>query len=394
MRLITASALTRTSKCPGSHSAAWYGTESDDATAGTRRHRLLEALYSHSLAAALELCADDGERELVETVDQAITARFGRGATLTEVSLALDLVTGNGRIVGRSRDYASALPATEVAGTLDVLMVRTDAPLVVLDWKGAWADVDPPSSNQQLRFLGLAAARQQGVSSVEIGIVRLREGEAPWIETTVLDEFELDAVLDEMRGIHRRASEPGGAFTQGSWCRYCPAFDACPAKVGLARALALSPAEAVRVADGPGDLTPEQAAEALRRVKAAESVIARIKSALHAFAARRPIPVGEGVQWGPVTTTRKEIDGAVALKVLGELYGRQVAEVACEPDTSAAAIERALKPVAKGLGKKLAPMLREAMALIEAQGGIHHKPVTIFEEHPAVVGEVGDGRAA
>jgi hypothetical protein len=356
-----------------------YGEISEDATAGTERHAGVDLAAQYGRDAALQATSPE-QATAIDDATEVLRDRFGvewaPALMLSEASCALDVVDGEVRRLGWNREYAKAHPRTEIAGTWDLLIRRLEGePPVLVDWKGPHSEVTHPERNLQLRALAVMASRLLGEPIIEIAIIRLPGG---WTERATMLPADIEAAELELREIHRAALQPDAPLVQGAHCRYCPAYAGCPAKILLVRAMSGSPAAVVRTG---GELTLSEAAEALRMWKIAREVLGRIGQELHTFATRTPIPCGEGV-WGPVVGTRQAIDGATALRVLEEVYGRDVAEAACERRTSQAAIERAVKPVAQARGEKGAPAVRAVIEKIAAAGGISRKTITTFDIMP------------
>lgn len=374
-------------------SLPWAQSDNEYSEAGTRRHRLFEAGATLGWDAALGLCESDDERDKCEQLRDLIKKLdpLDVAELLVEFSIAINVDTGEARIVGKRREYGAVDPTCEVAGTGDLALVFPDRPILVLDWKGAFAEVEAPSENKQLRMLGYGLADVYAHDSIEIGIVRITTGElSP--QTTTLDEFELDGVLSELREIHAQAQHAPYGYAEGKHCQYCPAFFGCPVKFSLAKAL-INPDESVRAdMNGIGMMTPEEAGRVLAMWEQAREVVKRMGAALHAYAARTPIPVGNGKEWAPCVTSREKLDGKITREVMTKLHGPEVGEAACEWSTSKKAIDEALKIVAKATKKPRAHLVREAHAEIRKAGGITDEIRTEFEARPMQQGQIDDTR--
>lgn len=300
-----------------------------------------------------------------------------------EVAFAIDLDTWTARELGRSSDRA--YPVThrwELPGTADfcgVDLARRRG--VVGDYKSGYLPIPAPSSNSQLLFLALALAIVHDLDEVDIHIVRLREDGEGWTESATVDVFTLHGFLDELLKLRKRESElrerqgDDPDLVLGTHCRYCPARLRCPANVSMIRALGsgTDPLGAEIV------LTPDSARFAALRLKEAKMLVRLVENQIEAYARENPIELGEGMWLGPVRTETERIDAPVAQKVLREKYGLQFADMAIEPKTSKAQIERAVKAAMPG--KKVAPQMREILGELRAADGVDTKVTESIKEH-------------
>lgn len=357
MKFPSASKLDRAFQCPASVTLPGVDHDNDYAAMGRD---------SHKFFATGELPEDPELRAKLEHVDMDALP-LPRESFAAEVAFAWDYVTGAGRELGRDlgRDYSKATPY-EFVGTADLVSVADDA-VIVPDWKMGHAWLPRPLESWQLRFLALAAARAYGKERALVGFIRVWDSEPKWFFEE-MDAFELEVTASELVGLVARIEKNDEPPKPGAWCRYCPAFQDCPAQTSLIRQMASSPAavaEEIR-----GLLTPETAAIAYQRLHMVKEAIKAVDKALYAYATEHPISLPDGRVFGPTTTTKKVISGDVAFRVLTEKYGEEVALAACEMDASQASIERALRKVATKTGEKLAPLKRAALQELEAAGGI------------------------
>ncbi|MFN7131598.1 MAG: DUF2800 domain-containing protein, partial [Myxococcales bacterium] len=203
-----------------------------------------------------------------------------------------------------------------------------------------------------------------------------------WVEQARWDLFDLVAFEEELRATVARvkatqaraaAGEPVNV-TSGAWCRYCPAFAACPANRDLVVTLATAPESLA--ARAKAELTPTTAANAFHMVRKARAVLKEIDAALYAYAEEvGGIDLGDGTVFGVRESKREEVDGRVAFEVLAQKYGAEVAKAACGMESSKAAVRRALQQVKRSLSEMgedvtVAALEREAMQAIRANGGV------------------------
>lgn len=328
-------------------------------------------------------------------------------ATVSELALAYDVVTGKGRLLGRNlgRNYPETKP-TEFYGAFDYVR-PSEGEVTVIDLKTGMGEVPHPARNAQLRFGALAAARWFGVDSARVGILHAPEGRTPWWTWATLDAFELEVVATEMKSLADRIGYARNDYQRGKTpqlrvgehCGFCPARYGCPARVAMAQRLAGEPEKVVL--DIKAMLTPETAAMALERWHAASKAMQEVGAALHAYAAETPIPLGDGRVWGPVTSEREVIDAEKAWPVLVEKYGVEVARKAMSLDTSKAGIDRAMKalreslrgaterPAGIGAGKITIKGLNEdALKALREAGCMTKKTTKTFDSYAVGVGDV------
>ena len=317
-----------------------------------------------------------------------------------EVALAWDYQHDAGRELGArlERAYSMAKP-TEYVGTADYLRVE-DGCVMVVDLKTGMAEVTAPGRNPQLRFLALAACRANGLQRARVGILHAPEGRTPWWNWAELDAFELEVVAMELRklaeriGYARAAVEKNKApwLNAGEHCQWCPARFACPARVGMAKAMASDPSGyALSLKHGLED--DNIASMALARWQAARRILDEVGAALHARAKERPIPTADGMVWGPVESTREVIDGGKAYLPMSDVIGDEAARAAMSFDTSKAGIERGVK-AAKAAGTwsgTIKAGVAAVMEAVRAAGAVEVKTRTEYQEHTAAPLGIGPG---
>lgn len=341
------SSLGRLAACPGSAALPQAHTSSQWADDGTERHEWLARLVTTR-------DPDVAPADYYEAAI-AILERIPEGASV-EVPLSYEV---DGRAV--------------LTGHADVLAVLPDTVLLA-DWKG-WEDVERAERNWQVRSYAAMAAAQHGKDRAIVMIVYVREGKAPWFDVAEMDGIELAAVLEDVLALETRIASERAKVTagvmpdvaEGAWCKYCPAAHVCPAKTALIRQL-VSGETAARV-DGIGALTDEECAVAWEEVDRHMALLKRMKSALIARAAMAPIRLRNGNTLMKVRTQGNEkIDGDIAWKAIGALYGRDVADEAVERRASKKAIDAAIR---KHLppGEKLKDAQAAVYARIRAEGG-------------------------
>lgn len=387
----TASGLLRTDRCPAHLALPWVNSTSDSAERGTIGHRFLEMAATVGPDAAIAtLPAEYGDWLRSIDLDGLPIGPSCR----QEVAFAYDVQTGRARELGTGIQRAyGVVGENEIAGTADVL---AKSAAHVYDYKFEQFDnhTEPVATNPQLRALALFAARSMGLDSAEAGIIHIRPDGGHWIETAKFDSFDLDSIAIDLKQTMKRVRDAQAqvargevpSVSRGPWCRWCHASSSCPSVTSLVRAVAMEPAKTAQ--EILALLTPETAAKAYRRLAEVQDALKPVSSALYLYASEHEIDLGDGRVYGAVQSERDEIDGRTARKVLAELHGPEIAEAACDFETSKAAIGRALRQVAvakKAAGEKTTAKALNDAALdaIRKAGGIKSKTTNTVREHKA-----------
>lgn len=337
------------------------------------------------------------------TEDEALIAPL-RGS-ITEPAFAYDTATGLVRYVGRDVKWRYNASPTEFAGALDFVKVELEHDTVtVVDLKTGQGDTDHPSRNWQLRFGALTAARHYGVDNAKVGLLLAPEGRTPRWQWSHLDAFGLEEVAGELNQLAERigwarrdvAQGKTPRLVVGEHCGNCKARHGCPARVAMAKRLVGEPEQVVM--DLKHMLTPESAAIALGRWKAATKALLEVGNALYAYAKESPIPLGNGMVWGPKQKEREVIDAEKSWLILEREFGPVFAKDAMTLETSKAGVDRAVhvlreslrgrpddQPRPKGIppGKVTIKGLNEkALKLLRDGGAVTTKTITEYDEYP------------
>lgn len=384
--MITASSLERISACPPSYVLPQARSSNAHAERGTAIHAFLAAA-GRDREAALEACPED-VRPLCEAIDLATVPVH----LLAEAAYAFDPATGAARFLGADigRDYRRAgVRPSEMAGSADVVGVNAEARVgFVGDYKSGFGDVAPAARNAQLRFLALCVARVHDMDEVRVEVIRIRPDGRPWRDRATLDLLELAQVAAELARLPGRVAAAaeslvtGGRVdvTEGQWCRYCPAFSACPAKAKLA--VQVAEGRVLAESDAMLPLTPERAGAAWSRIREAEIFLAHVKRAVLACLdeneGRLPLPGGRALVKRTAPGNEK-IDGPTVFAALAELHGVEVARAAVDMEATKAGLRNALRPVSTKHGE-LGRNEKRALELIRERGGASRATRTVVEE--------------
>ena len=339
---LTASGLARVEQCPASASLPHVGHLHADAAAGTEAHARFEAE-----------CPADEE---------------------AEVPLALNVLRGGAVPLERGDHRAyPVLPGDGwIYGTTDRLKVEPGK-VTIRDYKsGHGYMVERASGNVQLQFYAVAAALAYGKDAATVEVVT--EGRKP--DVAEMGLIELDLALKRIKRIWQRATAPSPEVVEGPLCWRCPAYARCPAKVTLALALAggLEGRELPTL-----ELTHDAVAKGWVRLKQIKAVLGAVEAAYRGYAAETPVPLGGGRTLGAVEKERETVDGRVALAVLTDLIGPDLALGAVDLEASKASVQRAMKTAdaSRGLSGRVA----NALDAIRAEGGVGVKRSSNVEEY-------------
>jgi len=388
--MITASQRERVAACPASEALPHVHGSSEPAERGQAIHAFL-ATAGSDRAAALAACPEDW-RPICEAIDLSKLPTH----LLTEAAFAYDPIAGTARYLGSNleRDYAAAgVLEHEMAGTADVVGVDPVAHRgYVGDYFTGFSEM---RKDAQLEFLALCLFVAQDLDEVVTEAIQIGPDGKPWVERRVYDVLELARVAAELRrlpALVQRArtelAERGVADVhEGAWCRYCPAFAACPAKGRLAVQLARG--QLVEPGRDAERFTPELAGMAWARLKAAKQVLAQVERGVRAALDEHgelPLPGGRRLV-KVVASGNESLDGAIAFQVLAEQHGLDVARSAVTMEVTKAGIRNALRPVAQKHGE-LGRANDAALEAIRARGGASRGTKTSLEEIAAPAGEI------
>jgi hypothetical protein len=325
----SASAATRTLRCPAWLAFPHVDHESDDAARGHVIHRYGKAVLSGTpIDAALAAVKDPAIRATCQAIDWQRVGGDLRNVQC-EVAYVLDVRERTARIVGidigRNYEKDGPLGEWDVPGSVDIEGWADPRRLVVDDLKTGFLDVESAATNGQGLCLASAVSLAHGVSEVEFRISHLKPSGRVWNDAAIHTAMDIDGFLDEYEEAIVRSREAkriylaGGTpnVTEGDWCRYCPSADSCPAKTKLVRAL-LPELEAVDA--GIDSLTPERAGQAwvLAHDRAAP-LLERILDALKDRARRSPIPLGNGKELRESISARESLHAESILALARKL---------------------------------------------------------------------------
>jgi len=312
--LPTLSALPRAFRCLASTALPEADEETAAANGGSVRHHFFRRVSDllrggTSLAAARELALAEApatERwELALIPLESIRLKD----VVAEVAIAIDTITGEARVLGRALerryDEAGRTP-TEIAGSIDGLVLIGQEGALVRDYKGRSHD-RKPDQDEQLLGGAYAVCRIYKRRWVDLEVIRVVNGR-PFPLKARVAAADLERFGQRLRGLAGRVDAARAAFaegqippaTTGEHCRYCPAMRFCPAKMGLARAaLGGDLFEVLQLVRRGAPLIDETTAPQLREALAdVERLVKTLKADLADFARHTPFRQRDGRVYG------------------------------------------------------------------------------------------------
>jgi hypothetical protein len=325
---VSPSGLGRVAACVRSEAMPHASSSSPFANKGTVAHKYLADCLEVGRELALGRVEDPADIDWLASIDIEQLPAFDPLAYSPEIAFAYDPRTRTARELGRniSREEARRRAEDhELVGIVDVGGC-TDELVVAHDYKTGWGYVERAETNWQLRTYALMMARSYGKTGAFYSVIRVKDNGFIWSDRAQMDELDLlaheDALIDllQRRTFVRELARRGQwaqlpALNEGEHCRYCPAAFACPAKIHAVKEVA-GGAELV-----PGVLSPEVAAVAWRKVRAAQKTLDRMESILRAYARQTPIPLGDGEILGEKLVSKESVVPDKAKVVLERQYG-------------------------------------------------------------------------
>lgn len=358
MNRLTASKLELAKACPGAFGLVWRDDREKYAAVGTANHAAYE------------------KRILEGDIPEALSSTFpGVTQWFAETKLAYNVATRTARVLGHGndRDYTKADDPFDLTGTCDVYGIDGDA-VVAVDWK--LRSFVAARDSYQLKFYALALCKALGKSVAKLAI--FPEIGAPSLAT--FDLFDFDSFETELHQIYLRASSPPKEYNVGSQCRYCPGFLNCE-KTTQELALVTTGATPAHVELSLPLETDDEASRFYLLFQRVDALAKRMRSAVYARAAERPIPLPDGMQLAQrAVKGNRQIDADKAYDVIREKYGQKIADAAVTRETSQVAIEAALK--AGGIASPK-PTKDALVAQLEKSGGVTRKDSTTVDIHVA-----------
>jgi hypothetical protein len=273
--------------------------------------------------------------------------------------------------------------------------------LWVLDLKsGEDAHVEPAERNAQLDALAVMAAKWTGAMAVVPSVLFLRKGAGDWdTPERAWGSREIAAGEARIRRDVARGREAAAAiaegrdvtYVEGNHCTYCASATRCPAKTGMIKSIVGSP-----VPSGAAPLTREERVWMAKNLGSLESFARKAREVLKASVdADGPIDLGDGLVWGSQPTKRAKILPRVALPILREELGDDLAAGAIEETISREAVEAAAKEwtAQNGIKRGVSRKMGAIMARVGSAGGLLSEPRVEYRAHRPAATATADEEA-
>lgn len=333
----------------------------------------------------------------------------------TEVAFAWNWRSRTGRELGRNlnRNYEQVDPPidwdSEIPCTLDVVgvaqLMESDRKYLrgyVGDYKSGHGKYPPPDAFGQT-LIGAACVRSVfGTDDCVVELLHIHDDGDHHRVRRIVDGWDLDAFERELQQAmgwveHWEEEYADGravAASEGTWCQYCPAYMACPAKVALVRRI---PAELAKLGIEPdpatgklelreGMISVRNAADAWMVLEQIAEAVGKAKKQVIGIASFEDILLPDGRVIGRQLTERRQLNAGIAAEVLEKRYGRETRDAAVKMSISLDAVNQAvvkhIKPGEKIQTRKGDGVLDRVLADIEAKGGLTTK--TSKAIHPYV----------
>lgn len=395
-RMPSMSALPRAMQCGASVVGVQFLDEAgDDAARGAAIHAYLADVEVVGETAALDAVEEEW-RDDCAAIPLDELRHLLPGRAVVEPAIAYDVMSGRTRFLGSDvgRDYESEangpLGAYEIAGAADRAGVADGKRLVIVEYKTGRGYVPRARDNWQLRTQAVALAQLWRCESVDAAILYVRPHERPYLDRVSWVRADLDGFAARLRRavqdwIALRAWVAAGnvpTTSRGSWCRYCPVRETCPAQLSLLASL-LTQLGRARTLQDVIALLRSGDASAHELTTAVEQLARDLRARVRESAASWPIQLPNGREYGPTPSAERVVGHELVYTTLAEHYGDEVAAAAVTEERRAKAtkssIRAALATVAKERGTSLAEVEREANGLLRSVGAL--RTVETIKEH-------------
>jgi len=332
----TASSLERSDECPTSCAIPIRVSSTGEwAKRGSALHGFVEAVVAGHQEWTQAIAIVPAEwRETASRLDwDALLAGYDRATLEMEGAYAIDTATGKVRLLGRSldRNYPET-SATEIVGTNDIEGMGLDGVPTCSDLKTGqlttWC-----RENWQMRFHAYVQHKMHNAAEVRARLTYVREDGSIFHDEHLFEACDFADFLDDLRDviarIHAASKDVAvGAVkvNEGEWCRYCPAYQSCPAKTAMLRQLV---PELERIDAAIATLTVEQAAIVWEKFKNLEPLTKRLSSALKEYARTHVVTLSNGQVLAEIEKGRTSINGERALALARELGAREEDLASC-----------------------------------------------------------------
>lgn len=291
----------------------------------------------------------------------------------------------------------------EIPGTYDVVGVQGEFGEAQTrgylgDYKSGHSKHPAPDMFGQTLLGALCVRAVYGCDAVVVELIHIHDNGGHYKARRTVNEWDLDIFAREIENAMSPYATP--TPREGPHCDYCPAFKACPAKIGLVRSipeklleLGIRPGSVVDEAGveqnalvlTPGMLTIRNAAAAWMTLELIADVVNRAKDEVIGIAAMEEIPLPDGRVIGRLVTEKRSVDGRIAAEVLESRYGRETRDEFVEPHVTMTSLRQAAVKN-KAASEKIATKNKtgafdKLLLAIEQKGGVQVNVTDAIRPH-------------
>jgi hypothetical protein len=324
---------------------------------------------------------------------------------LPEVMFGVDPKTGDvifpDRPVG-PRDYSWA-PGWYITGTADGVAIyeedwqgpRKLRVLHIADWKtGLGAHVPLPADNAQLGIAAFAFSSKKGreklsavygpgpIDIIRVEVVKINDSGA-WAKPADIHPLTLDVLIGDLSDVINNVKP---ALRPGWHCHgmYCGSYGYCDATRGINQISQDFTTPTMPIANHPDDVTGvEHAAYLLGVYRTAKARLDGLQTTIHAWHRKTGtnIPTHDGFVYGLKSSSYEnvKVETPEQVEVLKQKLGAHW-EAAVGFKVSKASIKLAARKVAEERGSSIVSVERDALAALEAVGGMTDRASERFDE--------------
>lgn len=314
MRPVSASGAERLVRCSGHTALPVVHSSGEWAERGNIIHEFCRRILKGIDCADVLKKAAKKDRELLECIASRDTLIEYGECIMCEPAFIIDVRNGDVRYLGENihRNYGERSPY-EIGVSLDVIWRRATGEICIDDWKTGMA-VALPEDNYQIKLQAYAVMKHFGLDEVDAGVTYIDAGGVFNRVASTLTQMDVDLTLDEIKTAVDVALSGKTELHEGSWCKYCPVADSCPAKINFASALIGKLTAVGEVST----MTPTEAGQAWALAKQADKMITTIVEKLKAV---ENIELPDGKVVRAIPTATKAFDQSKARGLILKLGG-------------------------------------------------------------------------
>jgi hypothetical protein len=348
---------------PGAFEEAGFG-----AVRGSDIHAFLYGARRHGRDQAL-FATPTKFRDFCAAIDLDALKQYLTPSAVGEAAFIYNALSGETRYLGENigRRYGE-LGLGDFPFSTDFYDEQDDE-VVVLDVKTGRGETAHPREGWQYRLAGVGLTKRAALSQARLVRATLDE-DAAWdfveYDASMID---LDAWADELVSIAARLQAARAAVAAGrmpdvypseSACRWCPCIKSCPSATGLVRHL---PTEMQTLSDTMREMSVEQLGAGWPVYQRMKQLVEAIGEEYASILRETSLPLPNGKLLVLGETKREYIASDVALSVLVDKYGADVAQRATKASVSKESLKAAV-------GRD---QFERALMLIREAGGVDVK---------------------